>query len=93
MDLAAESREKSPLFTGKLALPVDRSELVWGVEEQDDGRRLLCIELPLAPADPRNTKRVDSIFDESLTVNGEPCLAPGLSQGKDTAHTPPGFNQ
>ena len=68
----------SELLSGRLALTVDRTELMWGVEDEDDGRRLLCIELPLAPADPSNTVRVDSVFS-SLAIRGSQCLALGLS--------------
>jgi len=68
-----------PLLSGTVALPIDRTELAWAVEEQDDGRRLLCIELPLYPADPNSMKCVDCIFDESLNIDGKSCIAPGLS--------------
>ena len=68
------------LLSGRLALPCDRSELAWLVDEQDDGSRLLCIEVPMLPIDTsRRLASVDCIFDESLRVNGEPCLTPGLS--------------
>ena len=68
-----------PLLSGMMALPVDRTELVWAVEEQDDGY-LLCMEVPLYPADPnKNVKPVNCIFDDSLAINGVPCITPGLS--------------
>lgn len=66
------------LLTGQIALPIDRTELSWLVEEQDDGRRLLCIEIPLFPADPNAMKCIESIFDQPPSINGEPCSAPGL---------------
>ena len=43
----------------------------------EDG--LLCIEVPLIPVDPNQMKYVDSIFDDSLVVNGMSCITPGLS--------------
>jgi len=68
------------LLHGKLALPVDRTELTWMVEEQGDGSKLLCIELPMLPIDTsRRMASVDCIFDESLAINGVPCIEPGLS--------------
>jgi len=84
----AQIKGEPPLLFGRLALPVDRTELMWGVELDDDDERFLCIELPLLPVDPRAKARVDCIFDESLTVNGEACLAPGLSQGTITLQLP-----
>ena len=68
------------ILVGSIALPVDRAEMAWVIEEQDDGGKLLCLELPLLPIDTsgRSTS-VDCIFDDSLRVHGEPCLAPGLS--------------
>ena len=68
------------LLTGKFALPVDRTELCWLMEEADDGSSLLCIEVPMLPIDTSTLSRsVDCIFDESLELNGQPCRAPGLS--------------
>lgn len=76
-------RVESPgrtLLSGQLALPVDRTELTWLVEGQDDGSKLLCIELPMLPIDTGSRSRaVDCIFDESLMLDGQPCLEPGLS--------------
>lgn len=70
---------QSELLYGQLALPVDRTELMWCIEDSDDGQRELCIELPLAPADPSNKVRVDRIF-ACLAISGEPVLALGLTQ-------------
>ena len=68
------------ILHGQLALPVDRAELTWVVEQQDDGSKLLCIELPMLPIDTSGRmKAVDCIFDDSLLINGSPCLIPGLS--------------
>lgn len=68
------------LISGTLALPVDRTELCWIVEEQDDGSKLLCIEVPMLPIDTsRRRASVDCMFDETLLVNGASCLEPGLS--------------
>ena len=67
---AGEVDASSPLLVGRIALPVDRTDLMWGVEEDSDGERLLCVELPLWPADPKRTVMVDCIFDESLEVQG-----------------------
>ena len=73
-------RNGEQLLHGRLALPVDRTELAWMVEELGDGSKLLCIELPMLPVDTsRRMASVDCIFDESLTINGEPCAEPGLS--------------
>ena len=61
----------SELLAGRLALPVDRVELIWLLEEQDDGRKLLCIEIPMLPIDTSTRSRaVDCIFDDSLAING-----------------------
>ena len=78
MDISTTSGDN--LLSGKLALPVDRTELMWVVEEQSDGSKLLCIELPMLPIDTslRSTS-VDCIFDESLTIDGQSCMVPGLS--------------
>lgn len=74
------ARQGEDLLVGKLALPVDRTELAWLVEEQDDGSKLLSIEVPMLAIDTSSRMTsVDCIFDESLVVNGQPCLAPGLS--------------
>ena len=72
--------KEEALLSGKLALPVDRTELVWVVEEQSNGSKLLCIEVPMLPIDTSvRSTTVDCIFDESLLVNGQPCMSPGLS--------------
>ena len=73
-------RGDTPLLRGQLALPVDRTELCWAVDEQSDGSKLLCIELPMKGVDTSSRMTsVDCIFDESLEVNGQPCMVPGLS--------------
>lgn len=73
-------RDGAPLLVGRLALPVDRAELEWVVEEQADGSKLLCVEVPLLPIETgKLAASVDCIFDDSLRVNGAPCAAPGLS--------------
>ena len=78
--MRVESNTGESFLLGTLALPVDRTELMWVVEEQDDGSKLLCIELPMLPIDTsRRMLSVDCIFDESLVINGQQCLAPGLS--------------
>jgi len=70
----------APLLVGKFALPVDRAELAWLMEEQDDGTKLLSIELPMLPIDTsKRVTAVNCMFDESLEVNGQTCLVPGLS--------------
>lgn len=72
--MRVQAGSSPPLLSGRVALPVDRTELAWMVE---DG--LLCIEVPLIPVDPNQMKYVDSIFDDSLVVNGMSCITPGLS--------------
>ena len=73
-------RNGESLLSGKLALPVDRTELCWVLEEQDDGSKLLCIELPMLPIDTSSRlTAVDCIFDESLVIQGQPAMVPGLS--------------
>ena len=68
-------RTGEQLLAGKFALPIDRTELAWMV---DDGQ--ICIELPMLPIDTSSrSTAVDCIFDESLVVQGEPCMEPGLS--------------
>ena len=67
------------VLTGNLVLPVDRTELAWAIEEQDDGSKLLCLELPMLPIDTSSRlTSVDCIFD-SLKVEGDPCVLAGLS--------------
>ena len=72
--MRVQAGSSPPLLSGRVVLPVDRTELAWMVE---DG--LLCIEVPLIPVDPNQMKYVDSIFDDSLVVNGMSCITPGLS--------------
>jgi len=60
---------------------------MWGVEEDADGRRLLCIELPKVRGG-RQAAVADCVFDETLCVRGEPCLAAGLSQGRISIELP-----
>ena len=80
MRMRVETGAGDELLVGTLALPVDRAELGWLAEEQDDGRKLLSVELPMLPIDTSERSRsVDCIFDESLRVNGQPCASPGLS--------------
>ena len=76
-----------PLLFGRLAQRVAGAELMWGVEEVADGRRLLCIELPKVRGG-RQAAVADCVFDETLCVRGEPCLAAGLSQGRISIELP-----
>ena len=78
---------KPPLLLGRLAQAVLSSELAWCVEDESD-RKILHIELPKVPHDPRARASADCLFDETLTINGESCLAPGLSQGTITLQMP-----
>ena len=77
-----------PLLFGRLAQRVAVAELMWGVEDDADGRRLLCIELPKERG--KQAVRADCVFDETLCVRGEPCLAAGLSQGRISIDLPDG---
>lgn len=73
-------RGDQTLLSGTLALPVDRTDLCWVVEEQEDGSKLLCVEVPMLPIDiSRRATSVDCIFDESFKIHGVLCLEPGLS--------------
>ena len=68
------------LLVGQLALPVDRTELSWVVDEDPDGTKFLCIELPMKGIDTSGRMTsIDCIFDETLRLRGEPCMVPGLS--------------
>ena len=79
--------DSPPLLFGRFAQPVAATELEWGVDENADGRRVLCVEVPKKVA--RGAATVDCIFDESLHINGEPCLVDGLSRGTITLQMPP----
>lgn len=77
-----------PLLFGRFAQPVIGGDLVWLVEEDaQSGRRVLSVEVPKA-ARIGAAATADCIFDETLLVNGESCLAPGLSQGYITMNLP-----
>jgi len=76
-----------PLLFGRFAQPVVGADLEWMIDEEADGRRLLSIELPKA-AQEGASATADCVFDETLLVNGEPCLVPGLSQGFITMKAP-----
>jgi hypothetical protein len=79
-----------PLLVGRFASPMLSSELDWGIDEGAEGQRVLCIEIPKKHQSARAIGATcDCIFDESLHVNGEPCLEPGLSQGTITVQMPP----
>ena len=60
----------------------------WTVDEEADGQRTLCIEVPKYQRNEFDRATVDCIFDESLHVNGVSCLVPGLSQGSITLDMP-----
>lgn len=66
-----------PLLLGRFAQLVRARDLEYIVRERD-GRRELFIELPKALEE--TATGASCIFDETLTVRGEPCLVPGLSQ-------------
>ena len=78
-----------PFLFGRFAQPVEEGELTWTIDEDSDGRRVLCIELPKKKSSPVAGVTIDCIFDESLHVNGEPCPdCPGLSKGTITIQMP-----
>jgi len=77
-----------PLLVGRLAQPVQVSELMWAVDEASDGQRVLCIELPKKDGGRIGAAQADCIFDETLHIEGKPCLVPGLSQGTITLDLP-----
>lgn len=80
----------SPLLFGRLAQPVLVDDVTWGIDEDKDGRRILCVNLvkKAYPSGTGSGARIDCVFDESLHVNGEPCVEPGLSQGTITIQLP-----
>jgi len=86
-EVVDEGAGRPPLLFGRFAQNVVGSELSWCIEDDGD-RKLLHIELPKAPPDPRSRASADCLFDETLTINGESCLAPGLSQGTLTLQMP-----
>eukprot|EP00967_Tisochrysis_lutea_P038971 scaffold46756_cov31-Tisochrysis_lutea.AAC.1 len=76
-----------PIMFGRFAQPVIGSEVVWLIDEDTtSGCPILSIELPKAKQEAAAV--ADCIFDETLLVNGKPCLAPGLSQGYITMKLP-----
>jgi hypothetical protein len=77
-----------PLLFGRFAQPVVGADVAWLVDEEaSTGRRVLCIDLPKAAQDGA-AATADCIFDETLLINGQPFLAPGLSQGFITMAVP-----
>ena len=63
-----------PLLSGRLAQPVAAVDLEWTLDDESDGRRVLCVLLP---------KRQSSEGDEapiftSLRVGGKAYGSPGL---------------
>ena len=88
--LGVETGEEGvpPLLVGRLAQPVQVSELMWAVDEGSDGKRVLCIELPKKDGGRIGAAQADCIFDETLHIEGKPCLVPGLSQGTITLDLP-----
>ena len=79
-----------PMVFGRFAQPVEASELTWAVDENSDGQRVLCIELPKKEMAVQGGAgaTVDCIFDESLHIHGKPYVVPGLSQGTITIQMP-----
>ena len=81
MKIAVAGAEPA-LLSGQLALPVDRTELMWAVEDE-----LLCVELPLrsimhdGQVGMQGEKAMSCIFS-SLAISGASCVEPGLSSGK-----------
>ena len=78
-----------PFLFGRFAQPVEEQDLNWAIDDAPDGKkRVLCIELPKKES-PTAGVSIDCIFDESLHVNGEPCVGcPGLSSGTITIQMP-----
>jgi len=83
-----EDEGTPPLIFGRFAQRVVGSELSWTIDEEADGRRTLCIELPKHKRNTGDRASVDCIFDESLHINGTSCVVPGLSQGTITLDLP-----
>ena len=78
-----------PRLFGRLAQPV-HPEVLWSVDEDGDGRRLLCVELEKTA---RNTGPAvaDCVFDESLAIDGESVVEDGLSRGTISFEMPEGL--
>ena len=84
-----EGLDVSPIVFGRLLQPVLVDELNWAVDEDRDGRRVLCVELPKKKTQSAGSSaRVDCCFDETLHIHGEPVLVAGLSQGTITYNIP-----
>ena len=69
-----------PILFGRFAQIVLAAGLEWDVEARD-GSNVLSISLPKPTAIDvvDGTSISDAIFDETLHLNGEQCLLPGLS--------------
>lgn len=82
-EVVRDEEGEPPLLLGRFAQLVRARDLEYIVRERD-GRRELLIELPKALDDGDGSAptvpSTGCIFDETLTVRGEPCLVPGLSQ-------------
>ena len=80
------ANEPAPLLFGRFRHEVRCSELSWQLDESeasgDEDGRVLCIEVPWrrSASELREPGEAPGrIFDESLHVNGQPCLVSGLS--------------
>jgi hypothetical protein len=85
---ATDEGKGPPVLFGRFAQTMEEDDLVWGVEEGADGRRVVCIEVPKQPVVGGVGASVDCIFDESLCIQGESVVEPGLSQGTITLQLP-----
>ena len=79
--------DDDPLLSGRLAQPIMAQEVNWALDDDSasGSRRVLCIELPkrersIYGADP-NDGFTTALF-ESLRVQGEESVGPGLVAGK-----------
>jgi len=78
-----------PLLFGRLMQTVRANEMSWSIEQSADGVRELSVEIPkVMDSEDGTYATADCIFDETLSVAGEPCLSPGLSQGTLTMRLP-----
>lgn len=81
--------EAPPLLFGRFQMPVVGPHLTWALDEEEDGRRVLCIALPRKERGMGDRATPSAIFDLSLVIDGEPVDVEGLSRGTIDFSLPP----
>ena len=79
LTIGTKDSDAAPLLSGRLMQSVLKDDLTWSIDGDDDDKRTLSLNLP--KKQHHSGKYLDSVFEDTLQINGGRVVIDGLSHG------------